>query len=320
MSSPYDPPGIPARNADERLDEELRELRQSIYGRTPSRPSVASSWRNALLFALTAGSVYLSGGPLMMIALLSILTAHEMGHYLMCRRYGVDATLPFFIPFPFPWPQPFIGTLGAFIRMRSPIPDRRALMDIGVTGPLAGFFVCLPVLVFGLMEARVVPAISGPEALTLGEPLLFQWAARVVIGPVPAGHDILIGPVGRAAWFGLFVTALNLMPIGQLDGGHVAYALLRRHYRLVTRIGLLACLGLLYFRPTWLLWTILLLTLGRRHPSTLNDARPLDRTRVAVGIFGFIVFAVCFTPSPFVISWSDFIEAWRMLFDALTSR
>jgi membrane-associated protease RseP (regulator of RpoE activity) len=307
--------------AEERLEQDLRELREAIFGRPPSGPTLRSAWLNVLLFALTAGSVYLSGGPLMAIALLSILTAHEMGHYLMCRRYGVDATLPFFIPFPFPWPQPFIGTLGAFIRMRSPIPDRRALMDIGLTGPLAGFVLCLPVLVLGLLEARLVPHISGPDALTLGEPLLFQWAARWLIGPVPEGQNILIGPVGRAAWFGLFVTSLNLMPIGQLDGGHVAYAMLRRHYRLVSRIALLACLVLLYFRPTWLLWTILLLVLGRRHPPTLNDARPLDPGRVAVGILGFAVFVVCFTPSPFVVSWGDFIDAWRALFGAaVTSR
>jgi membrane-associated protease RseP (regulator of RpoE activity) len=133
--------------------------------------------------------------------------------------------------------------------------------------------------------------------------------------------DVLIGPVGRAAWFGLFVTALNLMPIGQLDGGHVAYALLRRHHRLVSRIGLGACLVLLYFRPTWLVWTILLLVLGRRHPPTLNDAVPLGRGRVALGLFGFAVFAVCFTPNPFLVSWSDFFDLGRAAFGLVfTSR
>jgi membrane-associated protease RseP (regulator of RpoE activity) len=317
LSHPSDPPGPSPRlsTAEERLERELQELREAIFGGPPPRPTLRSAWRNVLLFALTAGCVYLAGGPRMVVALLSILTAHEMGHYVMCRRYGVDATLPYFIPFPLPWPwaPPFVGTLGAFIRMRSPIPDRRALMDIGVTGPLAGFVVCLPVLVLGLLEAQVVPEVRDFGGQTLGEPLLFQWAARLVIGPVPDGQTILIGPVGLAAWFGLFVTALNLMPIGQLDGGHVAYALLRRHYRIVSRIGLAACLMLLYFRPTWLLWTVLLLALGRRHPPTLNDARPLDRARVAVGILGFVVFVVCFTPSPFVVTWADFIEAWRAL-------
>jgi membrane-associated protease RseP (regulator of RpoE activity) len=275
-------------------------------------------WPNILLFVLTALSVYLSGGLLMTVALLGILTAHEMGHYVMCRRYGVDATLPYFIPFPL---VSFVGTLGAFIRMRAQIPDRRALMDIGVMGPLAGFAVCLPVLVLGILEAQVVPQVSGPDTLSLGEPLMFQWATWLIKGPVPEGMDVLIGPVGRAAWFGLFVTALNLMPIGQLDGGHVAYALLRRHHRLVSRVALFACVVLLYLRPTWLLWTILLLVLGRRHPPTLDDSRPLGAPRVALGIFGFLVFAVCFTPNPFLISWHEFIEAWQGLFGLIfTSR
>jgi membrane-associated protease RseP (regulator of RpoE activity) len=262
-----------------------------------------------LLFALTAASIYLAGGFRMMAAILCILLAHEMGHYLMCRRYGVDASLPYFIPLPLISP---FGTLGALIRMRTPVPDRRALMDIGASGPLAGFLVCLPVLFLGLREARVAAHVAD-SALTFGEPLLFQWAAYWMKGPRPEGTDLFVGPLGLAAWFGLLVTALNLMPIGQLDGGHVVYALLRRHYRIVSRIGLAACLALLYFRPTWLLWTVLLLVLGRRHPPTLNDARPLDRTRIAVGIAAFVVFALCFTPSPFVVSWSDFLEAWRAL-------
>jgi membrane-associated protease RseP (regulator of RpoE activity) len=302
---------------DARLAAEVEELRRALFQREPERPTLRSAWRNVLLFALTAGSVYLSGGLLMMVALLTVLMSHEMGHYLMCRRYRVDATLPYFLPFPLS----FVGTLGAFIRIRSPIPDRRALMDIGVMGPLAGFFVNLPVLVAGLLEARVVPHVSGPETLNLGEPLLFQWAAHWILGPIPDGMDVLIGPVGRAAWFGLFVTALNLMPIGQLDGGHVAYALFRRHYRVVSWIGLGACLVLLYFRPTWLVWTILLLVLGRRHPPTLDDDAPLGRGRFALGLFGFAVFAVSFTPNPFLVSWSDFFEAWRALGSLLfTSR
>ena len=141
-----------------------------------------------------------------------------MGHYLACRYYGVDATLPFFIPAP---AIGLVGTLGAFIRIRGPIPHRRALFDIGLAGPLAGFAVCLPVLWMGILEAKVVPA--GPaEAgmLSLGEPLLFQWAATLLRGGAPEGQTLVLGPLGEAAWFGLFVTALNMMPVGQLDGGH----------------------------------------------------------------------------------------------------
>jgi len=308
-----DPPGGPPRAVASRPpDEDLRAFRESLLGEDPAPPSLRSAWLNVLLFALTAGSIYVVGGPLMAVALLSILVAHEMGHYVICRRYGVDATLPFFIPFPV---QMSFGTLGAFIRMRSHIPDRRALMDIGVSGPLAGFFVCLPVLVLGALEAKFAPADIDPYGMRFGEPLLFQWALHLVRGPTPEGMDVFIGPLGRAAWFGLFVTALNLMPIGQLDGGHMAYALVRERYRWVSRAGLAACLVLLYFRPTWLLWTLLLLALGRRHPPTRNDDRPLNPGRVAIGVLGFVVFAVCFTPNPALITWSDFLEAWRALFD-----
>jgi membrane-associated protease RseP (regulator of RpoE activity) len=310
-----DPPGAPPRlSEDPRLDEDLLELRRVLLGQPPPPLSLRSAWPNLLLFALTAASIYYTGGPRMMVALMSILLAHEMGHYVMCRRYGVDATLPYFIPLP---GVSFVGTLGAFIRMRAPIPNRRALMDIGVMGPLAGFAVCLPVLVIGILEAQIGPHVESAESFSLGEPLLFQWATRWLRGPVPEGMDMLIGPVGLAAWFGLFVTALNLMPIGQLDGGHVAYALLRRRHRLVSRLALAACIVLLYLRPTWLLWTILLLVLGRRHPPTLDDARPLGPGRVALGIFGFMVFVVCFTPNPFLISWHDFLEAWRALFSLM---
>lgn len=306
-----DPPGAPPRaSADTLFDDDLRAYRQSLFGASPPpRPSLRSAWLNVLLFALTAGSIYLSGGPRMAVAVLSILMAHEMGHYVMCRRYRVDATLPFFIPLPYS----LAGTLGAFIRMKAPIPDRRALMDIGVTGPLAGFLVCLPVLVIGVLEARIGPRELGPETFALGEPLLFQWVSYWLRGPLPEGGEMFIGPVGLAAWFGLFVTALNLMPIGQLDGGHVAYAMLQRHHRAVSYAALAACVVLLYFRPTWLLWTIVLLVLGRRHPPTLDDARPLGAARVAIGILGLVVFAVCFTPNPFLITWSEFFEAWRAL-------
>ena len=302
---------------DPRLEEDLRQLRETIFGRPP-RSTIQAHWPNALLFALTAASIYHTGGARMAVALMSILLAHEMGHYLFCRWYRVDATLPFFIPLPV---VSLVGTLGAFIKIQSPIPDRRALLDIGVTGPLAGFLVCLPVLFFGMGDIAHVPAASTEGALTLGSPLLFDWAFRWLAAPVPEGMVPELGPVAMAAWFGLLVTALNLMPIGQLDGGHVAYALLHRRYRVVSRAALGACLVLLYFRPTWLLWTLLLLVLGRRHPPTLNDSRPLNAGRVAVGILGFAVFAVCFTPAPFVVTWGDFFEGLRALYDLLfTSR
>jgi membrane-associated protease RseP (regulator of RpoE activity) len=232
------------------------------------------------------------------------MLTHEMGHYLACRRYGVDASLPFFIPFPFH----FVGTFGAFIRIRSPFPDRRVLFDVGIAGPLAGFVVCLPVLALGVMEAEVVPATF--VGLGLGEPLLFQWATALLRDDLPAGSTLVIGPLGMAAWFGLLLTALNLMPIGQLDGGHVVYALLRDRATLVSRIALVASLFLVYLRPSWLIWSVLLLVLSRPHPPTLRDSVPVGRGRVVVGLIGLVVFAICFTPEPIMISWADFAQAW----------
>jgi len=279
---------------------------------------LASPAVNVLLFALTAASVYLVGGPLLVAGLLSILMAHEMGHYVMCRLYRVDATLPYFIPFPFV-PFTFVGTLGAFIRIRGPIPHRRALFDIGIGGPLAGFAVCLPVLALGIFEARIVPDVSSATAITLGEPLLFHWAAVWLRG-VPDGMTLSIGPLGMAAWFGLLVTALNMMPIGQLDGGHVVYSLLRQRAHVVSRVASWVCVALVYFGPSWVVWAILVRILGRRHPPTWDDAAPLGRARVAVGILGFLVFAVCFTPTPIVVSWSQYREAFEELARRIFSR
>jgi membrane-associated protease RseP (regulator of RpoE activity) len=242
---------------------------------------------------------------------MSILLAHEMGHYLACRYYGVDATLPFFIPFPIP-ALSLIGTLGAFIRIRSPIPHRRALFDIGIAGPIAGFVVSLPVLVLGILEAELHPTAPQPAGLSFGEPLLFQWAASWVLGPVSEDMTLYIGPLGLAAWFGLLVTALNMLPIGQLDGGHVTYALLRERAAAISRIGSWGCVALIYFGPNWLVWSLLLRLLGRRHPPTLDEDLPLGRGRQLVGILGFVMFAVCFVPDPVQSS-------WRMLFEALSS-
>jgi membrane-associated protease RseP (regulator of RpoE activity) len=273
------------------------------------RGGLASPWVNLVLFALTAFSVYLVGGPLLVVGLLSILLAHEMGHYVLCRIYRVDATLPYFIPFPFT----LVGTLGAFIRIRGPIPHRRALFDIGIGGPLAGFAVCLPVLALGLFEARVVPDTPSAFTISLGEPLLFHWSAVWLRG-LSEGQTLSIGPLGMAAWFGLFVTALNMMPIGQLDGGHVVYSMFRERAHLVSRIASWVCVGLIYFGPSWLLWAVLVRILGRRHPPTWDDSAPLGWGRAALGFFGFVVFAVCFTPTPIVVSWSQWLAAVRELF------
>ena len=295
----------------------------------PEPPSAWRRWgRNLLLFVLTVASVFLVGGlrtvvvpgrgaalgldvadgSRLVVGLLSILLAHEMGHYVAARYYKVDATLPFFIPFPVPGVS-LVGTLGAFIRIRGPIPHRRALFDIGVAGPLAGFLVCLPVLWLGIREGTVQPLAQDAGGLFLGEPLAFQWISRLVHGPIPDDQTLILGQLGLAAWFGLFVTALNLMPIGQLDGGHVTYALLRERARLISRIGSWVCVALVYFGPNWILWAIIVRVLGRRHPSTLDDEAPVGPARAWIGVLSLAVFVVCFVPNPIVFHWHDFFEA-----------
>jgi membrane-associated protease RseP (regulator of RpoE activity) len=247
------------------------------------------------------------------IGLLSILLAHEMGHYLACRYYRVDATLPQFLPSPwipaFGWlvwqPISFVGTFGAFIRIRGRIPHRKALFDIGVAGPLAGFVVCLPVLVLGIAQGRILPRHAPGLGIEFGEPLLFQWITQLVHGPVPDGYELVIGKLGVAAWFGLFVTALNLMPIGQLDGGHVTYSLLRERAHLVSRLAKWACIGLIWFGPNWLLWAVIARFVGRPHPPTSDDEAPAGAARAWVGGLALLVFVVCFVPNPIVASWDS---------------
>jgi membrane-associated protease RseP (regulator of RpoE activity) len=252
------------------------------------------------------------GGLRLVVALMGILVAHEMGHYIACRYYKVDATLPFFIPFPFPWIS-LVGTLGAFIRIKGPIPHRRALFDIGIAGPLAGFVVALPVIWWSLGEMRIAPIGPASSGLYLGDPLLLQWAVGLFLGEIPEGNTIVIGSLGLAAWFGLFVTALNLIPIGQLDGGHVTYSLFRERAHLISWIGSWICVALVYFGPNWIVWAILVRVLGRRHPRTLDDSLPLGAARTAIGLLALAVFVVCFTPNPIVWSWSEFFEVmgWR---------
>ena len=247
-------------------------------------------------------------GARLAIGLLSILLAHEMGHYVAARLYRVNVTLPFFIPFPLPGFS-LVGTLGAFIRIRSPIPHRRALFDIGVAGPLAGFVVCLPVLWLGIREARRAHSRRTRRGSSLGASAALPAPARLAHGSPAADQTLVMGPLGLAAWFGLLITALNLMPIGQLDGGHVTYSLVRERAHRISRIASWVCVALVYFGPSWILWAVLMRVLGRRHPQTLDDAAPVGRARVIVGLMSLAVFVLCFVPDPIVFSWRDFFDA-----------
>lgn len=233
--------------------------------------------------------------------LLLILGTHEMGHYLVSRRHHLDVTLPYFIPAP---PIPFIiGTFGAFIRIRSPIRDKRALLDVGCAGPLTGVLVSIPVILVGLKLSTVTFIGVGEEGLTLGEPLLFKLLSWLALGPLTPDQNVILHPVAFAGWIGLLVTALNLIPVGQLDGGHVAYALFPDHHRYISMasIGLLVICGMLFWKG-WLMWAVLLAFLGWRHPPPYQFWVPLDRRRRVLGIITIVVFLLTFSPAPFVLN------------------
>jgi membrane-associated protease RseP (regulator of RpoE activity) len=229
--------------------------------------------------------------------ILAILGLHELGHYYACRYYGVDASLPYFLPAPI-----LTGTLGAFIRIREPIRTKRVLFDIGVAGPLAGFAVAMPALFIGLTLSRLVPLPRDFSGLALGEPLLFKAAAWMVWGAEPEGYAINLHPMAFAAWFGLLATALNLFPIGQLDGGHIAYAVLGRRSTLVTYGAIASALVLTYFSSSWFVWTALVIAMlflfGPRHPRTIDEHVPLDGARLTIALLALVIFIVCFTPAP----------------------
>ena len=229
------------------------------------------------LFLLTVLTTYMVSGIYYSLSIVSILLAHEMGHYLMCRKYGISATLPFFIPIPLP---PF-GTMGAFIKIRERIPNRRALFDVGVAGPLAGLALTIPILIIGLQYSRFVPLNSLPEEnMFLGESFLFSQLAKLVIGAAPQGYDTALHPMAYAGWAGLFVTALNLLPIGQLDGGHVLYALFGRKSQKIYKLAMLAFIIIgAFLYPGWLLLIVLLLYIGFHHPPPEDDYIQLDPKR-----------------------------------------
>jgi membrane-associated protease RseP (regulator of RpoE activity) len=252
---------------------------------------------NIILFIATGFTTFYINGPWYSGTIMTILFSHEMGHYMMCRRHNVESTLPFFIPVPFP---PF-GTFGAVIKMRGIIPNKRALFDIGAAGPLAGLFFALPAVIIGLSlsEVRAVTETEAAHYLGLGEPLLFTFLAKLIVGKVPEGLDIFLHPIAFAGWAGLFVTALNLLPIGQLDGGHIIYALLGRKSELVYRLGVLAfCAFAIFYYPGWILFATLLLLFGFRHPAPLDESTGLNLPRKLLGILMLILFVVCFTPVP----------------------
>jgi membrane-associated protease RseP (regulator of RpoE activity) len=227
--------------------------------------------------------------------LMTILLCHEFSHYLSSKKHHTKATLPYFIPAP-----SIIGTFGAFIKMKSPIITRKALIDIGASGPIAGFVVSVIACIIGLSMSEVVPLSQVEGALSLGDSILFSFLSRVIKGVMPENHDVFLHPIAFAGWIGLFITSLNLIPIGQLDGGHIAFAILgeRHRYLSIFLVGTLGIFGI-FFWEGWALWALLMLILGIKHPPIIYWEVPLDPARRLVGILALIIFIITFIPSPF---------------------
>jgi len=236
--------------------------------------------------------------------LMTILLCHELSHYLASRKNHTAATLPYFIPAP-----SIFGTFGAFIKMKSPILTRKALIEIGASGPIAGFIISLAACIIGLHISKVIPMPQGEGTLSLGDSLLFSFLSRTILGAIPEHYDILLHPVAFAGWIGLFITSLNLIPIGQLDGGHVCYAILGERHRqvslfLVVLLALLGLSSLLGFSgwEGWLVWAILMLILGIKHPPVLYWEAPLDPKIMSIGFLTLVIFIITFIPEPFKVS------------------
>jgi membrane-associated protease RseP (regulator of RpoE activity) len=246
---------------------------------------------------LLARPARLAEGVPFAASLLAILGIHEFGHYAFGRRHGMAITLPYFIPVP-PVPPFLLGTLGAVIRLRGPVRDRRALFDMAVAGPLAGLLVAVPIYALGLHLSAIQPVPPDFSGVQFGDAVLPKLIERLVLGPLPPGHDIFLHPVGVAGWFGFFVTALNLIPAGQLDGGHIVYALSGRRHALISQlaVGVLVAIGLAFGSINWLVWAVLIVALmGFRHTPTMDDVTPLDPGRRAVG-FGALALLVLLVP------------------------
>jgi len=226
--------------------------------------------------------------------LLGILLAHEMGHYVACKLYRIDVSYPYFIPAP-----TLIGTFGAFIRIRSPITTRRALFDVGLAGPVAGIVLAIPAMAYAVATAKVVPHVDATAAIAFGHPLL-EWIFLALFHPHVNPNWILLPPIGRAAWVGLFATALNLLPAWQLDGGHIVYTLTSRYHRWISMVVALSLLAIGQLSPLWYVWGGLLLILNWRfpHPPLVDRWEPLDAGRRMWAVVALVIFLLCFMPSP----------------------
>ena len=287
---------------NERLEQEaiIQSDESELEGQQPNAARVSKRWKlPLLLFLATCGSTYLTGGVEFAFALLVTLLAHEFGHYLQAVRYGVPASYPFFIPMPL---SP-IGTMGAVIGMQPGRGDRRSLFDIAITGPIAGLLPALVFSFYGLSKSTIISVAETGSNLSLGEPLIFKAMVYLHFGSLAEGTDVLLHPIAFAGWVGIFITALNLFPIGQLDGGHILYSLLRERSHMFSKLILIGCIaGVVAFEYWgWTLMLSLLIWMGAKHPPTANDEAELGRGRIVLGWLALFFMPLGFTPMPFIL-------------------
>ena len=294
-------PDVPYAEVADATDDSAVEKEEASPQRKVLVPGV--------LFLFTCASTYLvgsmffgpAGGLAFAAALMATLTAHEFGHFLQAQRYGVPASLPYFLPMPI---SP-IGTMGAVIAMQPGSGDRKSLFDIAITGPLAGVVPAIAFSLIGLAwsEPVALAGVEGQAGLRLGAPLLFRGMRLWIVGALPEGYELMLHPLAYAGWVGIFITALNLIPISQLDGGHILYSLLRERARPVATmlLGLAIAAVLFWGYWGWTLMILLLLLIGPAHPPTANDSVPLGTGRYLLGWLSLLFVLVGFTPTPFVM-------------------
>ena len=219
---------------------------------------------------------------------------HELSHYFTSRRHNVSASLPYFIPAP-----SIIGTFGAIIKMKPPIPDRRSLIDIGASGPIGGFIIAVIATIIGLNWSEIKPSGEIQEGIVFGSSILFSLISKIVLNVDPETVDVILHPVAFAGWIGLLVTSLNLLPIGQLDGGHIIYALFGEKHGIIAKITIpiLIVMGIVFWRG-WIIWAVLMIIIGYRHPPVVYPDIQLDKKRIYIGWASLVIFILTFTPMP----------------------
>lgn len=263
----------------------------------PTWKSWAIFW---LMLILTIGTTYLAGGWMFSISLIAILGCHEFGHYYASYKNKVRATLPFFIPAP---PVFIAGTFGAFMHIKDPIPNRRVLLEIGVAGPIAGFIVAIPTLMIGLYLSQVfyVPGFSG---VSYGSSIVLTLFSEWILGvnPVSPNINIHLHPMAFAGWIGMFLTGLNLLPIGQLDGGHIVFSLFSKRYKFVWMVFFACLCPLGWFWNGWWFWAGLIALFGFKSAPVVDESLPLERKHLILGYISVVIFILTFVPVPFEFS------------------